>query len=451
MDNQVVSFNLVMVTLAGVLGLSLVVERVLEFLSYIHDHHLGPVGLVKIPELKEVSASLDNVQKNLESALIREKNENEVEELSSVLEKLESPNSEADSSEIEMLRTKLAELRKKTEWDERVKHRTIVIKDAAPLDGFQIKKAFVCQFFGCALGISLAHLSGIGLFGKLMVHSAKSTTVPLWADILFTGILIGGGSGPVHALIKFLSARKQNKAGGDKVDLKIATAASEAQTLAAPAITRKASLDDKESWVEIPYDGGVDKDKLELAHRRKANPTGIIYHHTAMNRSSSFDDVVSVIKNSKHNGVPWLTGYNCVITREGGIHAFCRWDRYGNHAAGYNMSTLGIALNGNFETDSKDSYSNSTGKYGEPLPTSDQIWAAARVVTLWCYLYNIPVDFSKTVIPHCSIAQKACPGSDFPYESFKKTIEQLYSAWGSSETIQAKIADFRIKPYLFVK
>ena len=52
----------------------------------------------------------------------------------------------------------------------------------------------------------------------------------------------------------------------------------------------------------------------------------------------------------------WLTGYHCVVVKDGSIHPFCRWDRYGNHAKGHNLTSLGIAFNGNFETEISETY-----------------------------------------------------------------------------------------------
>jgi hypothetical protein len=64
------------------------------------------------------------------------------------------------------------------------------------------------QTIGCALGIISARFSQIGLFGSLINLSGLEVPIADWVDYLFTGILIGAGSGPVHTLIRFVSARK---------------------------------------------------------------------------------------------------------------------------------------------------------------------------------------------------------------------------------------------------
>jgi hypothetical protein len=200
----------------------------------------------------------------------------------------------------------------------------------------------------------------------------------------------------------------------------------------------------------IQYYGGVDRDKLEWVHVRKANPIMIIYHHTAMNRSSSFEDVVNVIKSrTDSKGNHWITGYNCVITEGGGIHPFCRWDRYGNHAAGLNAKSLGLSFNGNFETDASIPFSNPDGRYGPPLPTDEQLDAGARIVALWCHIYDIPLDFDERIIPHSQVSDKTCPGKNFPTQMFRDLVSKYHSAWATGDA-KSYIDTFSQKKYVKV-
>lgn len=231
----------------------------------------------------------------------------------------------------------------------------------------------------------------------------------------------------------------------------VAPAAAEpaaAPRIEAPAVVTAPAADD---WVEIPYEGGVDRDRLQTLHRRRANPDLIIYHHTAMHGDSTFDDVVRVIKSRKDSkGRPWVTGYNCVVTGDGAIHPFCRWDRYGNHAAGNNMRSLGITLNGNFETDPTVPSSNPDGRFGRQRPSTAQLEAGARVVALWCLVYNIPADFEKTIIPHNAVSTKTCPGNNFPYEDFERLTLHFHDTWRDSARVRARILAFRSKPFVLV-
>jgi len=205
-------------------------------------------------------------------------------------------------------------------------------------------------------------------------------------------------------------------------------------------------------WRDIPYEGGVDRQLLESVHRRDQDPNLVVYHHTAMSSDSTFEDVVGVIKSrTDANGQHWLTGYNCVILADGSIHAFCRWDRYGSHAVGYNRRSLGIAFNGNFETNPAVPFSNPDGRYGEARPTDAQLRAGARVVALWTLLYPIQLDFANSIIPHKQVASKACPGSNFPYDQFKQLVTFYRQRWEHAPSALAAIAAFKLKPYLYAR
>jgi len=197
--------------------------------------------------------------------------------------------------------------------------------------------------------------------------------------------------------------------------------------------------------LSIPYRGGVDPEKLENAHLRPANPDLIVIHHTAMHSDSTFADVVRVIQ---HRG--WLTGYHCVVLKDGSIHPFCRWDRYGNHAKGYNRRSLGLAFNGNFETDPAQPYANAGGILGITRPTEEQLHAGAAVTALWCLLYEIPPDFGSTVLQHSQLAQKACPGSQFPSDAFHRLVETYLRNWKASDQARRELDVFRTKPYIYV-
>jgi len=211
-----------------------------------------------------------------------------------------------------------------------------------------------------------------------------------------------------------------------------------------PAIQIKPVISDAEV-IDVPYDGGVDVELLESVHRRVKNPDMIIFHHTAMNSKSKFQDVVQVIKDRG-----WITGYNCVVLYDGSIHPFCRWDRYGNHAAGYNMRSLGLTFNGNFETDPKVPFSNPTGKMGPSRPSELQLKAGARVIALWAELYGIDLDWKNLIIPHNQVSSKTCPGSSFPYDEFRRYTEYYRQLWMKSDFAKEQIIAYKLKPYLFI-
>lgn len=204
--------------------------------------------------------------------------------------------------------------------------------------------------------------------------------------------------------------------------------------------------------INVVYHGGVDRETLENVHIRPEDPKLVVYHHTAMHSNSSFQDVVRVIKSrTDSHGNNWLTGYNCVILADGSIHPFCRWDRYGNHAVGYNRRSLGIAFNGNFETNPDVPGANPDGNLGKQHPTEEQIKAGARVITLWSYLYPIDLDFENSIIPHKQIASKACPGNGFYYDELKRWVEFYKEKWDKSDHIQQELDAYKLKPYLYTQ
>jgi hypothetical protein len=414
-----VKYDLFMVTLSTALGASLLVERILEFLKNIFEPAIGTKYRRMVPGFQEIDQKIND------------------------LEKL-SKAGEQDG-----------------EWDERYPKNTVLVEPATDPDDGTLVRAFILQLMGFALGILAAHYFGLRLFQAL---AGDSRSIAYWADYLLTGLLIGGGSGPVHVLIRLVTQSKVWIPSGNGVNASEETedqenpSPGESSPPPAPGLvikrTEVTSSTPSGKIVDelgIPYYGGVDREKLEWIHVRKENPNLIVYHHTAMEHSSTFEDVVRVIKSrTDSKGNHWVTGYNCVIMADGAIKPFCRWDRYGNHAEGYNMNSLGIAFNGNFETDPQVPFSNTDGRYGSHRPTEAQLKAGARVVGLWTFLYNIRLDFEKTIIAHKQISAKACPGSSFPYDEFKRWIEYYRKQWATSPEMMKGIEAFKLKPYLYV-
>lgn len=404
-----VSFESVIVPLSTALGLSLGVERVMEFCKNLFERTLGGKETRKIPKLSK----LDEKIKDLEN----------------LYEK--------------------AKAKQEEEWDERVSTNTILVEKAGDPDDGVVLKAFTMQLLGFAAGILLAkafHLELFNVFLESMeVYPTIPHSIPPWADYTLTGLLIGGGSGPIHVLIRFISERRVTASASPLAD-ETSEALPEPQKAAAPAVITTPTLTGVEDWIDIPYMGGVDREQLEDVHRREKDPDLIVYHHTAMSSRSTFEDLVRVIKDRD-----WLTGYHCVILADGTIRPFCRWDRFGNHAKGKNLTSLGLAFNGNYETDPKVPFSNPDGRYGPSRPTEVQLKAGARVITLWAFLYDdIEVDFADKIIPHKKVSNKTCPGSMFPDDEFKKWIDFYWNRWNKSQHVGEKIKEFKMKPYLYV-
>jgi hypothetical protein len=310
------------------------------------------------------------------------------------------------------------------------------------------------QLMAAGLGIVLAHMFDLHLI-SLLLHGNSDKGGSGTLDLIVTGLVIGGGSQPVHVLIRFLNERKVSGVADIAVPEEQQGAA-DAWDLAAKVANSSLVAEQKEpdplAWRPIPYDGGVRATSLEKVHLRSGNPNLIVYHHTAMASFSPFSDVVDEILTHKK----WLTAYHCVIMPDGTIEPFCRWDRNGNHAKGRNDRSLGIAFHGNFHTKleqtAQDKFANSDGRFGNQRPTEAQLHAGARVIALWMSLYeDIGIELEKSVLPHYAALPNhtVCPGSNFPHAELRRLVRLYVTAWQQSETSRQGINGFKQLPYVY--
>ncbi|MEK6210047.1 MAG: peptidoglycan recognition family protein [Pseudomonadota bacterium] len=453
----VVTFSQVFVPLSMALGLSLMVERVLEFLKNVFERVLGPRGGQQAVDAAGAQEQAETVIKTYEVAAEENAAEQRAESAVQKLQDLDAAPGNAaagagapqtpgagEGKKRQALQAEIASAAAVCEIEERVPQATVLVQPATDPDLGWCMRGFTLQLLGFATGIVLAHYFHLQLFGAMSKAALGLQTIGVSTDYLLTGLLIGGGSGPIHELIRFISERKvaveSKPVERAEAPPSLPSELPQVQALKAPV----PELDLAE-WQDISYEGGVDREKLESVHKRQANPDLIVYHHTAMNRSSRFEDVVKVIHDRD-----WLTGYHCVITEEGAIHWFCRWDRSGNHAVGYNRRSLGIAFNGNFEPDRKVPFSNPDGRYGPPVPAQAQLESGARVIALWALVYGIAPDFDNSIIPHSKISTKTCPGSNFPRDRLHALITRYCGLWQGSPGVMRRIEACRQKLYVNV-
>jgi len=433
------SFSSIAIPLGIALGLSLTVERVLELLKKVLTSTVSLDDVKRLGDLPNIHSKY----KKLSELQYRYRNVHDAENKASDLARKLI---DAADEERDVLLKELDQYSAQSEINESLPSIAVSTAKATSPRPERVQREVILQLFGFAIGIVLARVMELRLLSSFGI-----VTLQPWVDYLLTGLLIGGGSAPVHTILRFISKRKVTAKTDVVNSEEVKKVISDGKTV----LTEKKSLDvgriDRlSSLKEITYYGGVDKEILEWIHVRKNNPDMIVYHHTTLNRSSSFDDVVNVIKSRKDSkGNSWVTGYNCVITEHGGIHPFCRWDRYGNHAAGLNSRSLGLAFNGNFETTPSVPFSNPDGRYGPSVPTDEQLDSGARTVALWCHIYDIPLDFDKKIIPHRKISPKSCPGNNFPYSDFEALIRKYHAEW-SSDKAQEYIKTFSNKKYLKV-
>lgn len=474
---DVVSFESVARPLAIAAGLAVAVERVLELLKNATDLVPPRASGLRGHKSQRLSEPIDRLEAFRRREAEREAAERE---RSDVVDKVEVAAATADAADAREIRKLLREPpagARDQEVDEAFPPGTLLVQDATDADDGKALRALTLQLVAAALGIIAARLFGVRLFDALTPGAFPAGPS---VDFLLTGLLIGGGSGPVHMLIRFVGERKvtlpEEPARDEEVTVVVRPVTQAERTLLpapeprswapgggvvepasgetgghpviAPGDPAVVVVAPDTAWVDVPYRGGVDREILESVHRRRRKPDTIIYHHTAMHRSSSFEDVVRVIKDRRDaRGNPWITGYNCVVTGDGAVHPFCRWDRYGNHAAGWNARSLGIALNGNFETDPRVPYANPDGRYGPARPSAEQLEAAARVVALWTLIYGIPLDFDHRIIPHSQVSPKTCPGNAFPRGRFQELVTRFHHAWANGPD-RVHVDAFDRLPYL---
>ena len=431
--------SLVITSLTVAAALSLVVERILEVIKHFRDEDNAKIepGQARkstdssIEEAKQLIKKLINVADAYKKA-------KQLEKLSEA--KPQTAPELPPPPAIEQMGGGVVE---KEDLDfERHEHVTIIPASSKPLG--EAQTALVLALLAAGFGIILAQLFNLRLISLFLNHP-----VPVWADITLTGIVIGGGSQPIHVLLRFLTTRKmpdtepaptaQREAESSKPEPVIAPTQ--------PVVTQVVTQKDDSHWQPIVYNGGVKPESLEQYHLRSHEPNLIVYHHTAMSSSIPFQGIVDEFLVNKG----WLTGYNCVIMPDGTIKPFCRWDRYANHAKGLNQRSLGIAFHGNFHTLANDRYSNHDGRFGFQKPTAVQLDAGARVVALWVYLYpDIQADFNIDILPHKTAmpGHTVCPGSNFPHEEFENKVKFYVRKW-EHPLAQEQIALFKQKPYIY--
>jgi hypothetical protein len=326
-----------------------------------------------------------------------------------------------------------------------------------------VRKEFWMQILGMFIAIGGCIYTKFSVWGFI---TNAQTGIPLenitphYWEFIFTGIIIGSGSKPVNFLMNFLINRKIEVVKGEvKAETEDEKQKSvEAQVMIPQNIATAASPNQASNSIEkivgFKYDSGDRPDRLEYTHVYKDPVDMIVYHHTTLHSDAPFSEVVKEFDRKQ-----WLTGYHCVVFKDGSIRILCRWDRFGNHAQGYNAHSMGIAFQGSFETDPKIPCSNYNGKLGLLAPTTEQVDSGARVVALWCHMHNMsPVfpaktdpGFPKGIIPHKLIAAKACPGNNFPYELFKQSVNQYYLAWATDQQFGAVLKAFKLAPRVMPK
>ncbi len=292
-----------------------------------------------------------------------------------------------------------------------------------------LTKAFVMQSIGIVLGIVICYFSGLGILRELKLVPGP---FPNGWDLFLSGILISGGSEPIHQLINLLNGHKdQLKVQRSVLREKVKTSAPVAQTPPGQKIG-------------ITYRGGLYPGKPGHG-LRKSNPQYIVIHHSGTSSNATFEDIVKQEQKERKNakGSYHLDpSFHSVITADGAYHHYCRWDAVGWHVGRSrkvsNANSLGLCFVGNFQ--------NRRGKAQKP--TEAQIESGAKLVALWRILYNIP---EKNILAHSAVqAGRRCPGENFPMERLVAKANQYLKQWKSDPEILEEIDRFKKQRYVYV-
>lgn len=444
-----INADLVVTTLTVAAGLALGVERSLEVLKHLLD--AANKKMQNAVPKDTLSTAREKIKQAEEKLTLAEKTPD------TPTESAEAGSASSSETTATADTTYVHATIADSEAPERYLPPPIKLIPQTPLSAVTTSNTLFYQLTAAGLGIFMAWYFGIHLLSLLMAQNGvlkieqPKTLHDIGfyiMDLVFSGLVIGGGSQPIHLLIRFITERKV-KIKITEEPKAVIQAKALGETIAKGGLLREKKAVNPFEWIDISYRGGVRPETLEQVHIRPSNPNLVVYHHTAMSSTASFEDIVKEFLETKK----WLTGYHCVIMPDGAIKPFCRWDRYGNHAKGKNARSLGIAFHGNFHTDPGDKYSNADGRYGNQQPTEAQLHAGARIVALWAALYeDIDLDFERCIMAHKEVMAPnytVCPGSSFRYAEFKSLVEKYHDAWDISEAAQAGIEKIKQLSYVY--
>lgn len=131
------------------------------------------------------------------------------------------------------------------------------------------------------------------------------------------------------------------------------------------------------------------------------NPKSIVLHHIEASRPGSTIPVTDVHQWHLNNGWTGI-GYHFYITKDGRIYRGRPENAIGAHAAGKNVNTLGIAVEGKYQSESMpQAQRDSIIKVGEYLRRKYKI---------------------ATVLGHKEVNSTSCPGKNYPLDSIRNEI-----------------------------
>ena len=482
-----ITFEMIITALTVAAGFSLLIERLVEALKHIIESgNASPTDKKStVEQIKDAARLVEGIRKHLPDI---DKNDLTPKQIADAIGKELGSTSAAETQPSQRIAAADApfdgDITNPVEFE---RNSPFAIKRLQALsDGDRDRRKLQLFYLLAAvgMGIIIAHSMDLHLLSMLMLKSQLVGNADptlgekgfLFLDMLLTGLVIAGGSQPIHILLRFLTTRKPPESLNEVLEdeseeskfvaakegpqisanASLAAVTTEKQAAAPSATTIPASAPntslqakiDRGGWLAVEYHGGVKPDSLQNRNIRAADPNLIVYHHTAMSSNLGFQAIVDEFLVNKG----WSTGYHCVIMPNGAIRPFCRWDRVGNHTKERNNRSLGVSFHGNFHIEKDDKFSNYDGRFGNKEPAEAQLISGARLIALWAHLYqDIELDFDSHILPHREAApgHTVCPGSNFPFEDLQALISQYYEQWQASAYALDQIELFKKKPYLY--
>ncbi|TCO68101.1 N-acetylmuramoyl-L-alanine amidase [Marinisporobacter balticus] len=154
------------------------------------------------------------------------------------------------------------------------------------------------------------------------------------------------------------------------------------------------------------------KDNLKKMNK----PSMIVIHHAA-HSSATVDDIHRWHKQEGFRGF----GYHFLITKDGQVYRGRPENTIGAHCKGYNQSSLGICLQGNFEVEKVFKI---------------QLEALMKLCQYLCNKYGI-----RTIKGHRELRSTSCPGQNFPLAEVKNLVCSILGSDRSFDTYTVKTGD----------
>ncbi len=121
----------------------------------------------------------------------------------------------------------------------------------------------------------------------------------------------------------------------------------------------------------------------------------VVVHHTGIGGDNN---VTAQTIHQMHLRNGWAgIGYHFLIRKDGSIETGRPLDQIGAHAYGYNRSTVGVCLAGNFDFET---------------PSNAQIVSASELIAFLCSVYGLTPN-KRTVVGHRDLDPTDCPGNLF--------------------------------------